>query len=278
MTNLFAWMRVFDDIRAENNGKLLYIGGYSTDIIVQQLPTRLPQLVFTITLRCPIGEVPAKAVAQLEIPGLSKPIEFAGEPRAPSPAADGARFIDANFVMRVNGIELREEGRIRGWVDVGATERIYAGSLLVRVGGQGGSFDWIRQAGALAAFYERLTRDHPGIGLKLAPDLLNAFAHQARGNFISLPSDAPRQPLGFFEAPGRMKFFFAEVFKKPPKVSVRLKKSGRSLRVTNVTPYSCIVTVGSALPESPDDLPEFTFEAAKPDAARPRRRRRQVRK
>lgn len=42
---LIDWM-ICDDIRQENNGKLIFIGVYSDDILVNAIPITLSQLVF----------------------------------------------------------------------------------------------------------------------------------------------------------------------------------------------------------------------------------------
>lgn len=50
-----AWFDAYDDIRIEANGKETRIGCYTGSIVVSQFPTTIPQLVFAISVRAPLG-------------------------------------------------------------------------------------------------------------------------------------------------------------------------------------------------------------------------------
>jgi hypothetical protein len=66
--SISATMTVCDDIRFENNGKLMLIGGYTSDIFITNDDFWVNQLLFLFHVEGPLSEAPREITFEVTLP------------------------------------------------------------------------------------------------------------------------------------------------------------------------------------------------------------------
>ena len=64
-----ATLLICDDIRFENTGKMLIVGGYTSDIAIPQADFNVGQLLFLFSLDAPISDFPREVKFEVVFPG-----------------------------------------------------------------------------------------------------------------------------------------------------------------------------------------------------------------
>lgn len=132
----FAYAQFFDDVRQEISGKITYVGGYNTTMIVAQIPAMLHKLCAQIVVVTPIDNPMKSLVLRAKLNG-----EQIGE-LAYEPANLNPRTRDENTppeptrilvsgIMTFQPLIIDEPGMLRIEAET-ESEIIHAGSLYIR--------------------------------------------------------------------------------------------------------------------------------------------------
>lgn len=127
-----------DDLRMESNGKSMYIGIYTGDMLVESFPTILPSFRVIINYVEKVGESDLPIRFVVTLPEDEKVFEAEiprGEMHAPSPPNLGEKetpLIRSMIIAAFNPLVLNSGGRMRVRAYRGDDE-IRLGTLLIRL-------------------------------------------------------------------------------------------------------------------------------------------------
>jgi hypothetical protein len=129
-----------DDIRREDNGKLIYIGVYGADMLIPgPFPALLPTFCALTTYREAPGETEPPVTLKLFIPGLEEaaatahvPVEQMRNVRLPPATEQSSPSLNSLIQLKISPLILYQEGLIRVRAYRGDDE-IRLGSLLVKL-------------------------------------------------------------------------------------------------------------------------------------------------
>ena len=117
------------------NGRVL-LGGTYGEMIFETLPVNLGKVTISVVLRSEAHEPEELAALQMHIPG-SKDTLLIPSPRdenLPQPPMDeGGKLLDAQQIFVTGRIPNLKEGRVKLWAVTKKGEKVYAGSLAVRL-------------------------------------------------------------------------------------------------------------------------------------------------
>jgi hypothetical protein len=134
-----------DDIRKEDNGKLIFIGVYLGEMIFPDPPPfYLPTFTAFVTYRESIGEGKEPVMIKLILPGIDEPAATVNVPvedmrKAPAPdiGDDTSPVVSLMLPIKRYSVVIPQEGMIRVRAYRG-NEEIRLGALRVIVGKHGG--------------------------------------------------------------------------------------------------------------------------------------------
>lgn len=117
------------------NGRCLLDGTYG-EMIFEKLPVNLGKLTFSIVLRSELHAPEELAALSLQVPGTKEAI-LIPSPRdetLPQPIMEeGGKLLDVQQIFVTGRIPNLQEGRIKLWAVTKKGEKVYAGSVAVRL-------------------------------------------------------------------------------------------------------------------------------------------------
>ncbi|UFX41722.1 hypothetical protein HAP47_0020640 [Bradyrhizobium sp. 41S5] len=195
MTRL-ATFQACDEIANAGLGKLAFIGLYSGEMIIPEVPFTLPQFFFIVRFRTPIDDRPTKLAIRIERPGQepfridNTSLLLQGTP----PISEDARFYQIQTIARIAPFEITEPGTVRVFVEDEIGDN-YAGGMRIRVGvhPQAALPRLAETANLVAAHYDRksLSDISENLRQELGARLMEAFSATLRHNQIPIGLSFP---------------------------------------------------------------------------------------
>jgi len=126
----------------EANGKSLYVGVYSGNLITPSLPAKLAQLFVAFSIRTAFDN-PVKTVSlEIEVPGNKETIKLGKTtlPEASVKPSPGKDTLTARSQFVLNDLVLTEPGYLRVWA-ITESETLLIGEMLIATMAQEAPFD-----------------------------------------------------------------------------------------------------------------------------------------
>lgn len=118
-----------------DNGRVLLDGTYG-EMIFEALPVNLGKLTFSIVLRSEAKAPEELAALQLQVPGTKESLLIPSprdETLPQPPMEEGGTLRDVQQIFVTGRIPNLKEGRVKLWAVTKKGEKVYAGSLAVRL-------------------------------------------------------------------------------------------------------------------------------------------------
>lgn len=267
MTRL-ATFQACDQVADAGAGKLAFIGIYSSDLLVPQIPFSLAQLYFVVRFRTPINDRPKKVAVRIERPG-HPPFRIDHTPslnEAVVPEGAGANFFQLQVIAVIQPFEIKEAGTVKVFVEDEIGDN-YAGGLRLKAGVVPNEANLAGAAGLIAAQYERVSDASHQDRCELAEQLLSSLVSYMRYSSMPPKLQYPDRDVRLLLDERRVHVFFPQPTATIDKVRIEDGENFDSATVEAVDKFGFIVAFE---PRAPTDL-NFSYVLA--DSPRPRRKK-----